>query len=419
MDEKLQSFGFVYMWCDTKRDKYYIGSHKGRSVTTRYKCGNKRMLNVIAKRPETCKRVIIEYCYIDDRNELYKLEEKWLKFHNVAKNNNFYNRIDVAKGPVIPVSINSPKKRRTMKEMNPNWINPRKGVRVLSKKSPIPARPFILIFHFPNGEIREKKFNSIKDCNLSSNISVSTLLKLSIDKTFTIKRIFKNSKHFFPGGTLIKLQYVDDNGKEVEYFNDEEQEFRRQLLKNKQHRSSERAKTKRTRIIGKRPKSYIIRIYEPDKPKYDVSIRTDAAFISEYGVNSVWISQLKARKIKSITARTERTLHPFPVGTVIELLNFDGVVKDTRSPKDIYLPFLIEVFYPNNLTDKIICYTLSDFEKKFNMSRTIANMIKKNGYYEVKPYSWSNCTLTEGTILKYYPLTERKIISLHCEKFYN
>lgn len=53
--------GFVYIWYDTVRKLFYVGSHRG-CVNDMYICSSKRMLNAYKKRPETFKRKIIKHC---------------------------------------------------------------------------------------------------------------------------------------------------------------------------------------------------------------------------------------------------------------------------------------------------------------------------------------------------------------------
>lgn len=88
-------FGFVYIWYDTKRKMYYVGSHVG-STDDGYVCSSKRMKRSFKKRPDTFKRRIIFYLREDDRSALIREEHRWLsmmrpeemnkKYYNVRRN---------------------------------------------------------------------------------------------------------------------------------------------------------------------------------------------------------------------------------------------------------------------------------------------------------------------------------------------
>jgi len=115
-------FGYVYMWCDIDRNMYYIGSHKG-SVYDKYKSGSKWLNDTIKKRPNTMKMRILEYYYGNDREDLYKLESRWLMFYDVENNENYYNFKNQARGGMGPF-IHKGKKRA---DYSPGWIDHRKG----------------------------------------------------------------------------------------------------------------------------------------------------------------------------------------------------------------------------------------------------------------------------------------------------
>lgn len=122
ISEQTECFGYVYMWYDTKRGKFYIGSHKGY-IQDKYKSGSKWLNDVIKKRPESMRMRVLEYYYGDNRVELYKLEEKWLKFYDVQNNEIFYNFKNQARGG--NGSFKHKGKKRA--EYSPNWIDHRKG----------------------------------------------------------------------------------------------------------------------------------------------------------------------------------------------------------------------------------------------------------------------------------------------------
>jgi hypothetical protein len=120
--EQTPYYGYVYMWSDLERNKFYIGSHKG-SIYDKYKSGSKWLNDAIKKRPDTVKFRVLEYYYGTDRNELYKLEDKYLIFFNVELNDNFYNFKNQAKGGTGPFKHKGKKRI----EYTPGWIDHRKG----------------------------------------------------------------------------------------------------------------------------------------------------------------------------------------------------------------------------------------------------------------------------------------------------
>lgn len=95
-------FGFVYIWYDTKYNKFIIGSHHGKiedNYTT--STGGKHIKRIFESRPETMKRRILEYCYVDNHRETQKLEQKWLNLRpDIASNPRYYNQKQYAIGGI-------------------------------------------------------------------------------------------------------------------------------------------------------------------------------------------------------------------------------------------------------------------------------------------------------------------------------
>lgn len=86
-------FGFVYIWYDTKRKKFIIGSHYG-DINDGYKTttGGKYVVNIFRSRPHTMKRKILEYLRVDDCTVLKSIEQKYLDMRpNIRNNNRYYN----------------------------------------------------------------------------------------------------------------------------------------------------------------------------------------------------------------------------------------------------------------------------------------------------------------------------------------
>jgi hypothetical protein len=82
--------GFVYLWRDAKRQKFYLGSHWG-APSDRYICGSKRMLVAYLARPETFKRRIIAVV-ATTRADLHIEEQRWLNMIDDSElGNRYYN----------------------------------------------------------------------------------------------------------------------------------------------------------------------------------------------------------------------------------------------------------------------------------------------------------------------------------------
>lgn len=69
--------GFVYLWHDTHRNKFYLGSHRG-SMDDGYICSNIIFNRVYRKRQDKCKRRILQTTLNEDIKSLHILEQNWL-----------------------------------------------------------------------------------------------------------------------------------------------------------------------------------------------------------------------------------------------------------------------------------------------------------------------------------------------------
>jgi hypothetical protein len=108
-------FGFVYLWHDTKRKKFYLGSHLGLS-NDGYTGSNKRFKCAYKSRPETFKRKILEYGYFDSHKLLHVRENYWLSFiKDEELCEKYYNEKKLASGGDI-VSKLSTEKRKLHKD---------------------------------------------------------------------------------------------------------------------------------------------------------------------------------------------------------------------------------------------------------------------------------------------------------------
>jgi hypothetical protein len=72
-----QKYGFVYIWRDRKKGKFYLGCHWG-TETDGYVCSSDMMRKSYRRRPEDFKRRVIERVYTS-RTDLLEAEYKWLQ----------------------------------------------------------------------------------------------------------------------------------------------------------------------------------------------------------------------------------------------------------------------------------------------------------------------------------------------------
>ena len=71
-----EKYGFVYIWRDRKKHRYYVGSHWGREDDG-YICSSNWMYNTYKRRPEDFKRRIISRIYTT-REDLLIEEQRWI-----------------------------------------------------------------------------------------------------------------------------------------------------------------------------------------------------------------------------------------------------------------------------------------------------------------------------------------------------
>lgn len=92
----MEKYGFVYVWRDKKRNRYYIGCHWGREDDG-YICSSKWMRDAYRYRPEDFKRRVTARVY-SNRNDLLVEEHRWLsmikdeeigkRYYNATKHHN-------------------------------------------------------------------------------------------------------------------------------------------------------------------------------------------------------------------------------------------------------------------------------------------------------------------------------------------
>lgn len=106
------SEGFVYLWKDTKRNKFYLGSHFG-SLDDGYAGSNNRFICAFKSRPETFKRRILEHHISITSKDLLKKEESWLQLIKVEElATKYYNEKRVAAGGDIISGLSEEKRKQ-------------------------------------------------------------------------------------------------------------------------------------------------------------------------------------------------------------------------------------------------------------------------------------------------------------------
>jgi hypothetical protein len=91
---KIDYFGFVYIWKDMLRKKYYIGSHYG-SMNDNYISSSKWFNAAFKKRPQDFKRRILQVINIKSVKDVQLAEQNWL---NLIKNEELATSISVMAG---------------------------------------------------------------------------------------------------------------------------------------------------------------------------------------------------------------------------------------------------------------------------------------------------------------------------------
>lgn len=103
--------GFVYLWYDKKRKKFYLGSHLGLP-TDGYTGSNRRFKSAHRSRPESFKRRILEHFDSISSKELREKEQNWLNLiHPSELTVKYYNEKKLATGGDIVSFLSEEKKK--------------------------------------------------------------------------------------------------------------------------------------------------------------------------------------------------------------------------------------------------------------------------------------------------------------------
>jgi hypothetical protein len=103
--------GFVYLWKDSKRNKFYLGSHSGR-LDDGYTGSNKYFQSAYKSRPETFRRRILEFYESCTNAFIREREERWLSLIKKEElNAKYYNSKPFAAGSDIYNCLSDENKR--------------------------------------------------------------------------------------------------------------------------------------------------------------------------------------------------------------------------------------------------------------------------------------------------------------------
>ena len=104
--------GFIYIWRDNLKNRYYLGSHYGK-IDDGYTGSGKLFLLAYNNRPNNFKRRIIRYFDNISHKDLLKEEEIWLKMIDDKElGNKYYNLKKVAAGGDIVSTLSAEKKQQ-------------------------------------------------------------------------------------------------------------------------------------------------------------------------------------------------------------------------------------------------------------------------------------------------------------------
>lgn len=192
--------GFIYIWYDTIKKLFYVGSHKGH-INDGYVCSNKRLKCVYKSRPHTLRRKILENVVFLDHKELLERENYWLAFIKDSELGcvKYYNEKKFATGGDIISSLSTHKRdEHKRKSIEVRKIGYEKWFKTLTveekKQRAIHARSFVIN---PNGGSMPGNLNPF----FGKNHSTETKARLS-EKRIGNKNRAKTYELIFQSGSI-------------------------------------------------------------------------------------------------------------------------------------------------------------------------------------------------------------------------
>ena len=189
----MEKYGFVYIWFDSWRKMYYVGSHWGTEKDG-YICSSKRMRDAYRRRPDNFKRRILKRIYSskqDVLNEEYRYlstmntNELGKKYYNLTnhKNGHWATIEETAKTLSEKISI------RTKEAMNRDDVREKylKGLETRDTRS-------------SDTDVREKRRQSMIGKNVgkdnSKAIAISAEMRRGKKLSEEHKQKIKDTSHF-------------------------------------------------------------------------------------------------------------------------------------------------------------------------------------------------------------------------------
>ena len=130
-------FGFVYLWKDTKNNKFYLGSHQGGLDDGYVGSGSPHFKNAYAKRPETFRRRILETLNFEVHKELRIREEYWLSMVKTEElGNKYYNLKRYAAGGDIISELSKEKREQHREKSRLAWKKGEEALNLWRKENP-------------------------------------------------------------------------------------------------------------------------------------------------------------------------------------------------------------------------------------------------------------------------------------------
>lgn len=194
----MKRYGFVYIWFDSKRKKYYIGSHLGPK-NDRYIGSNKLLKCAYKSRPHTFKRRILFEGYFNSHKELLFEEEKWLSLiKDNELNVKYYNQKKVAAGGDIISTLTEEKRQEHKRKSISARVNGHKKwlevqtPEMLSERAKY-ARSKVVDRSRPSKFGEENYFFGKKHSDESRAIMSKKARERTVDKTRAKKYLIKFS----------------------------------------------------------------------------------------------------------------------------------------------------------------------------------------------------------------------------------